>query len=937
MKHEGIVTEQDPIADYEHERSSKAARQEWIERYFNDPISFFEPTNLDELRDIPAGRRLLWFGLSSKSLSVSPSDADLYFDAFPQDLDSLKTYIRTEGTPGNTTEFSMWGISAHRVFETDPKKRGWGSKQSQWIEINDRRILAPSHLLSDNQSQTEKNIGDFGVSSKGYVDAMMDAQSNPVELDHFIEAGNIFSAKEYVALDPAKKTELLRSCLTDLQHALIFDEANNSVFTKERVEEDNARTRKSLQGGHTHYNIAHSMLFGTYQPSAAYNEAQSKFEYEMGNTALRGGGIEEYPFHRILLEVLAEFKRLGKACSSEDVDMLVEFWNKNRNPIFANAVTDALSAIDPERTTTKILELIGATEGEKNALIAILYRIEFKRLGVSSDGVEYLNRMYDLGELNDPNNFVERLTPNGDMGIFNKDQELMKYFNLGDLSDGRRTVRTSVLDFAYDSFFVPRDNETEQERGAREKYIQEFKSQYSDFSKNGVFSHEIKANNFSLKEQGAAMILLHELGDESKDKLVSLAELEGETGLRVFLRFYELDSGIALEALDVLSQNTDPISTHRILEFLESISSYVPRLDEEFEHALEESRSYTQLRTPEPNRVAVKKEVIPEAKRSIISEVHKVLLRIAADDGRDPEALKLYVQGINPKAIVIGTILRATRESFEAADLNEMPFLSLIRYEGGMNSTNDREFVKALRELYKKNYTDKPKLLRRLLDGLDKTRKNLSAEFDVVEVDDKPIAFCAYEFEENHTIHFGKFNVDPDFAGKKLGEQMLEETLDDYAVTNIIKAECDRDTRIACKYLEKGFIAYNEYGLDEITCWDIVRNDHMNKQLATKSLDKEFIMKHIEPGSWINLPVADDPEQAKVYATDAASLENKPLRLLSAGKGYAITRMFREKNLDGGSDIVVIVAEKIDDSIQDFLKPFPLPRVIASRYSIIVT
>ncbi len=49
-----------------------------------------------------------------------------------------------------------------------------------------------------------------------------------------------------------------------------------------------------------------------------------------------------------------------------------------------------------------------------------LHRLEFGRIGISSEGVQYLERMYDLGEYNNPNFHVSRLTADGDVGIFDE-------------------------------------------------------------------------------------------------------------------------------------------------------------------------------------------------------------------------------------------------------------------------------------------------------------------------------------------------------------------------------------------------------------------------------------------------------------------------------------------------------------------------------------
>ncbi|MDE2188655.1 MAG: hypothetical protein KGJ35_02930, partial [Patescibacteria group bacterium] len=606
---------------YDDACASKAVRNEWYDKYSKDPNYFFSPQNLDLIKGETVGKRVLWFSLSAGNIQISPDDTDLYFDMFPEDLDLIRSMVSHNGSPNNSREFNLWSMSAHRLFQ-DEVKDGRSmrfSKNKQWIDINDRRREAPKHLLSNGVgTNVHTEIESFGAAASNFTKSFDKANGSPFGLDDFIKTDEIFSSAEYEVLTPEKKSELLGLCLAEIQRALVFGEANNSAFTKERVEEANARGRQGAAQGRIYHNVAHSMLYKTFQPSAIYNEAQSRFEYEMRSTAAVGGSVEEYPFHRILLEILKEYKKIGDKCSEKDADILVEFWDKNRNPIFANSVTDALGAINPEYASIKLLEAARKEPIDKNALIAILYRIEFRRLGISSEGVKYLDHIYDLAEFNNPGNFVERLTPNGDMGIFNSNEELLRYFNLGDPTQSVNKIKSAVFDFAYEAFFSAKENETDEEKKKRQSYIEEFKRNYSGFASQEVFSDEVQARNFSFKEQGAALVLLHELDSESKERLIDLVKTEGESGLHVFLRFYDLDHEIAVKALGALSATSNLIDKHKILELLASISSYIPRLDDEFDRIKHESDIFDDADVGESDRSVIQKEIVSLAKMALV-------------------------------------------------------------------------------------------------------------------------------------------------------------------------------------------------------------------------------------------------------------------------------------------------------------------------------
>lgn len=921
----------DPIDEFERENNNVATYAEWKKEYGNNPLTFFSPDNLDNLGSMSPGKRMAFFGLSSRNISVSPSDADLYFDTYPDDLEAFRVLISSNIGPQTTEEFSVWSMAAHRVF-LSTKDSSNQTTLNPWQKINKRRIEAPKHLLSNGTNLLDE-IASFGMASNNISNAIDKASSNPVGLSEILQTRDLFDNDEYRTLDTQSRKKLLSLCLAYLQESLVFLEANNSSFTRESVSEDNSKRRLSKSD---YFNAAHSMLFKTYQPSAAYNSAQSVFEYEMNDTQdyISFEHIEEYPFHRIMLAVLDQYRYLGTSGDHDDVDLVVDFWSKNLNPIFANSVADALSAIDGQYASVKLMEHVN-DNNDKTAIAAILYRVEFKRIGVSTEGVEYLNKMYDLGALNNPDYFVQRLSTSGEIGVFNQDLELLKYFDVGNLSETEKNIKADVLDFTYNTLFRPHTGETEDEKRQRERYLEEFKKHYFNISDSDIFSGDIRLNNFSFKEQGALLIILNELEQVSEDKLLNLAKTHGESGLKVFLRYYETDPVVATKTLDVISNLPDGIDSHQILELLASISSYISRLDDEFDDIYERSKTYEEEEILEPNDVVIKKTVIPQAKKLILAQVDTIISKIASENVSTPEAIREYIENIKPEAIVVQTILKASRGSFDIANMNEMPFIKNIQYQGGDNETNSAEFVKAIRNLYKKNYQDKPKLLKRLLAGLEVSRKNTRTIFHVAEFDGQPIGYCVFEFEDDGSVHFGKFNIDPDFNGRKVGEQMLEETLDDYAVMHIVKAECDRNTKIAAKYIEKGFIAYNEYPLDEIACWDIVRNDSINNELVTKSLDESYILDHMVMNSWETLGLSDNPEDAMVYATTASDYKSYTLNLASFGEGYAVTRMFREKTT-GSEELVILVVEKLGEKLERYRNDFQLPQMIETRHAIII-
>ena len=178
--------------------------------------------------------------------------------------------------------------------------------------------------------------------------------------------------------------------------------------------------------GKAMHSLAHSMIFKTYQATSVYDTRQDMFEYEMNNTAASGGDIEEYADHRIVLALLDKFKE-AKADKEKNIELLADFSNKSRNPIFGNAIVEAFNGQDVNLSASKLLEMLDREEG-KNHISALLYRLEFKgQIGISNKGVQYLEKMYDLGELNNPDYFARKTDGQGDIGVFDDKKVLQKY------------------------------------------------------------------------------------------------------------------------------------------------------------------------------------------------------------------------------------------------------------------------------------------------------------------------------------------------------------------------------------------------------------------------------------------------------------------------------------------------------------------------------
>jgi GNAT superfamily N-acetyltransferase len=232
-------------------------------------------------------------------------------------------------------------------------------------------------------------LEEFGEAARLYEEVAQEAHRLAIVGDIPLDTSKVFTAPEYQKLPEQEKARFLRTCLADMQFALVFDETFNTAFTARSVADMNnrARTRPSdsnlrfraLLEKIPRHNPAHSMLFSTWQSGNVYDLQQDYFERHMGSTASTGGAVEEYAHHKLLLEVLRAFQKVH-ADAQINTDLLAEFWAKNKNPIFADAVARALKSQNPTRASEKMLEYLRAEGNNKTAIAYILRRIDDGRI-----------------------------------------------------------------------------------------------------------------------------------------------------------------------------------------------------------------------------------------------------------------------------------------------------------------------------------------------------------------------------------------------------------------------------------------------------------------------------------------------------------------------------------------------------------------------------
>ncbi len=178
---------------------------------------------------------------------------------------------------------------------------------------------------------------------------------------------------------------------------------------------------------------------------------------------------------------------------------------------------------------------------QKRVAGKVLQNLEYNRVGIEGGTVRYLNKEIDLVDEQDEKFYesdghVSRISSEGDIGIFNKDEELKKIFNIGieDLSSEEKHISKKVFNLSYDNLFIKKEEESQKEREQKLKYLEEFKKNYYKIAGDKVFGGDIELNNLTLQQQGWLLVYFNEANEVEKERLRSFVNTYGEQGIKTF-------------------------------------------------------------------------------------------------------------------------------------------------------------------------------------------------------------------------------------------------------------------------------------------------------------------------------------------------------------------------------------------------------------------
>ena len=898
----------------------------WQKKYKEDPLSFFSEDNYETLSDLTGEERLYLLARVASSILVTPQLAAEFYKKFPDDLRAVDEIFLEKPMPSDTIDYYLYNISALSMdqtgvleFDDSSDFKSYRGKLEQFYNIARRRQEAPKFLLNNFKDvPLGVDLAEFGTAGKKVLKVVEQASDRNYTSSHHLKTDNMFSG-EFEKLPEEDKARFLQKCLAHFQYFLLFEETYNSCFTPEYI--DYFKSKKSESFNHYMSDVAHSMIYKTYQPSKAYETNQGVFDWEMSNTAMHGGYVEEYADHKLILAALNKLKDV-KADTDKNTEVVVDFWNKNRNPIFANAVAETLSKQNVNLAASELLKLLKTEKEKKDPIAAMLYRLEFGKIGVSEEGVKYLEKIYDLGEYNNPGYHANRLTADGEVGVFNEDLELIKYFHLGQLDSDEKKIQAKVMDFTYDTLFIGQKGEKAEEREKREKYLDEFKKKYFKISEDEILKTTgLHLNNLSFKEQGWFLIYFNQADAEKKEKLLNFISNHKEDGIKSFLAL-ETDKQLGEKLLNLssrLDRDAAAIFFHQLSEMTDLAEKENSELKKLFLKDGEEecSLDWTEIRL------------------GLLRKANEIITNFN-QESEGPQANRNLLKALeNGKAEIslLASVLKEAKKENLNINLETIKNLNLSVKE--FNETMPSADYQAVLNMAQENWRSfgNEKMEKTVVSDLEKTLKeNINQRSYTLKYKDRVIGFVRFEKTDNNSLYAGSFNVSNDLRGLSIGQKMMESVLAGESENNILEATASIKIPAGCAYVEKiGFVAdgiIDNYHSTGESLFSIKLDKEKNKKYGLRSEGKEQpiatedLISAVDDYHYLDNLIGrpsfvlcfDLKTEMEEYNDTLKRLlprVSDNLKSLEDKKGkYTLTRYFYDKEKDKNGNIRYLVFEK---------------------------
>jgi len=584
---------------------------------------------------------------------------------------------------------------------------------------------------------------------------------------------------------------------------------------------------------------------------------------------------ESYAYNVALLEALSE---VG---GTKSIDYFISFVKTSGDSsyIYKKDLMEIFNKINATYSAGGLLDLLKNNNKDiRSRAGKFLFSLEIGQIGISTDGVHYLEKVFDLGALNDPEFFVKRLSANGDIGIFDKNKTLQKRFVIRteDLVSKATIIHPKVLEFTYETLFYSKEGETEEERVERERYLKEFKENYFGFYDEEFFNKTgVRFNNLDLKEQGQFLIYYKRTDFITQEKLFEFVKKYGENGLKTFLSLEQGGKEMGEKILKI-GENLDEQKAN--LLFIK-YAEMVDKVRKVNVYIIEQLGKHS-----DAEELAITEQLLIRGKK-LLDIIYEITSAKDNPDGHDKKIISKIFQKISTVSSDV-ELFKITVQNTKKNDRNileKMKDAKIITLTGN-EILYDKQILLQLQKIIEENNSNKTiEFKNALWQEFTEHLKQQNSKVHLITYKEQVISFLIVQ-TNGLSMHVSGFNADPQFQEIAPGSFMLNNIIEEYARRGYtLKAEADLSKSNV--YINKrNFVAtgWEEFAGKKYLLLE--RNDKI--QYSSKLINRKEIREA--------LPQGKSGANWKIFTTDKQ--DNFPPQL---NAGWVITKILldQKKNM----------------------------------------
>lgn len=819
--------------------SSKEKELAWEEDFGKSPRRFLQEDNLEKLKEVSQEERIFMLAKASRFIGNSPKDFSEYAKVFPEDVEKIKALFINAYMPRDTDivispdgltfkgkyqdeQFvafkikedvldedlrkKLFSLSALEINKIDPELKNLFISFDYFSEIARKRDMAKAKIPEDFSENATSFFKEYPEASEDFLRILND---NKLTGKRNLQREDILSEK-YEELDAEDKSRILKEFLEYTQYSMIFRETFNRPDLKEDyIQKENSWNIKNRYGPRENFNPQrHSFLYPTeYEPVAFGEETESKHSKDMDEY------LDYNPHYKISKIILEEFKNIkSEEEKDQNTKTIVDFWNKNRSPLLMKNACDSLSSQNPSLAASELYDLIKKERGDKDSLLAALYRLELGTMGISEEGMDYLGeKRFDLGEDYNTKEFnAQRITATGAIGIFkgaDKEKELIKFFYLEELDSDKIKINAKLMDMTLETLYMGKLGDTDEEKTKKNECLEELKKNYYKITNDKIFTETgVRLNNLSFREQGSFVIYFNEADENAKDELRDFVKEYGEDGIKSFLALEAGDKKDTGRRILEIGKELKPEVAEVIFEKCAEIVDQIEKSKVEIAEMFNEDKDVTD-------------EEIRKINENLVTRMNKLITHFSDEfqtsDNREDlnlnilHELERYKKDMILMASVYRTLKKEGREDVKVEDIKDVSFEIITAAE----ISTQKDFVAQMKDIYKANYASRPAFRDKLVENFTNTLETQGdkTKFYIYAKGGRIIAFNRFDQRGEGRKYFGSFNVDLNVQNSCIGDALFKASIDKESKENEIEATCDIFSVATIMYVEKGHFVATEF------------------------------------------------------------------------------------------------------------------------------